>query len=155
GTVGYFVNPIALRADLSGDPSFSSVLERVRQDVIGALDHDAYPFTLLVQQLQPERDPSRSPLFQIFFALQKPHLPVEALLAPDVDGPDEDASRRAAVTLGGLDVEALPLHKRAAQFDLSLVLTENNGQLAGAFEYNRDLFDRTTIERMSRHFERI
>ncbi len=69
--VGYFVNPLPIRADLSGDPSFAALLGRVRQAVLGDLEHQEFPFALMVDRLQPDRDPSRSPLFQVMFVFQK------------------------------------------------------------------------------------
>src|SRR6185369_6430862 len=72
--VGYFVNPLAMRADLSGQPTFAELLERVRRTVLEAFAHQDYPFALLVQRLQPDRDTSRSPLFQTMFVFQQAHL---------------------------------------------------------------------------------
>src|SRR5262249_1928351 len=73
--VGYFVNPVALRPDFSQDLTFAEYLDRVRETVLGAFEHQDFPFPLLVERLQPERDPSRSPLFEVVFALQKTHGP--------------------------------------------------------------------------------
>ncbi len=69
--VGYFVNPVALRSNLSGDPRFRELSGRARATVLDAFKHQEYPFAEIVERLQPERDPSRSPIFQIMFALQK------------------------------------------------------------------------------------
>ena len=144
--VGYFVNPVVLRADFSGTPSFDEILRRVRQTVFDALDHDGYPFPLLVKQLQPERDPSRSPLFQVFFALQKPQLLVQEGLAPFVMG-----TEGGRIKLGELTLESMSLKQQAAQFDLSLTMTEMEGELIGSLDYNTDLFDQATIQRMAGH----
>ncbi|MCA1565778.1 MAG: amino acid adenylation domain-containing protein, partial [Acidobacteria bacterium] len=144
--VGYFVNPVVLRADFSGAPSFNEILRRARQTVFDALDHDGYPFPLLVKQLQPERDPSRSPLFQVFFALQKPQLLVQEGLAPFVMG-----TEGARIKLGDLTLESMSLKQQAAQFDLSLTMTEMEGELIGSLDYNTDLFDQVTIQRMAGH----
>ena len=148
--VGYFVNPIVLRADFSGRPSFNEVLGRVRQTVLDALDHDGYPFPLLVQQLQPERDPSRSPLFQVFFTLQKPQLLVQEGLAPFVMG-----AEGARIELGGLALESMSLPQQTAQFDLSLMMTEVEGGLIASLDYNKDLFDEVTIRRMAGHIQTL
>ncbi|HEX5876135.1 MAG TPA: non-ribosomal peptide synthase/polyketide synthase, partial [Pyrinomonadaceae bacterium] len=130
-TIGYFINPLALRAKISGDRSFSEFLAETRLTTLAAFEHQEYPFDLLVKQLQPARDPARSPLFQVMFAFQK----------GDV-----------ALKLGGLAVESLALDQRAAQFDLSLTVTEVDSKLDASFEYNTDLFDRSTIESLSESF---
>ncbi|HET9477906.1 MAG TPA: condensation domain-containing protein, partial [Pyrinomonadaceae bacterium] len=131
GTVGYFVNPLVLRAQISSERSFSDFLTETRQTALGAFEHQDYPFNLVVKQLQPERDPARSPLFQVMFALQK---------------------GEAALKLGGLPVEPIALDHRAAQFELSLTVVEVDSGLTASFEYNTDLFDALTIERLSGHF---
>ncbi|HEX2268845.1 MAG TPA: amino acid adenylation domain-containing protein, partial [Pyrinomonadaceae bacterium] len=131
GTIGYFVNPLVLRARLSGERSFSEFLAGTRQAALAAFAHQEYPFDLLVKQLQPERDPARSPLFQVMFAFQK----------GDV-----------ALKLGDLPVESLTLDQHTAQFDLSLTVTEAGSSLEASFEYNTDLFDVSTIERLSEYF---
>ncbi|HST21175.1 MAG TPA: AMP-binding protein, partial [Blastocatellia bacterium] len=148
--VGYFVNPLVMRADVSGTDSFNIILMRARQTVIEALDHESYPFPLLVKQLQPERDTSRSPIFQVLFALQKSHLLVEEGLAPFILGAEGSSMR-----LGELVLESMPLEKRVAQFDLSLSMTETKGELLGALEYNTDLFDEATIQRMAGRFQAL
>src|SRR5205085_330447 len=81
GVVGYFVSPVVMRASLAGDPTFEEFLGRVRQVVLGAFEHQDYPFPLLVERLHPQRDPARSPLFQVMFVLQRSHLLDEAGLA--------------------------------------------------------------------------
>ncbi|HZN06889.1 MAG TPA: amino acid adenylation domain-containing protein, partial [Pyrinomonadaceae bacterium] len=131
GAVGYFVNPLVLRAKIPRKRSFSEFLADTRLTVLAALEHQDYPFDLLVKQLQPERDPARSPLFQVMFAFQKDAVP----------------SR-----LGGLRMEPIVLEQRAAQFDLSLTVAEAGAELEASFEYNTDLFDAITIERLSEHF---
>jgi amino acid adenylation domain-containing protein/non-ribosomal peptide synthase protein (TIGR01720 family) len=131
-TIGYFVNPLVLRAKPSPERSFSEFIAETRLTTLAAFEHQEYPFDLLARQLQPERDPARSPLFQAMFALQKGNV---------------------ALKLGGLPVESLPLDQRAAQFDLSLTVTEVDSVLDASFEYNTDLFDPATIERLSENFQ--
>jgi amino acid adenylation domain-containing protein len=149
GTVGYFVNMLPLRADLSQDPVFGLFLDRVRQRVLEALAHEAYPFALLVERLQPERDPSRSPIFQVMFAFHQPP-PGRSSLSDFVVS---EAS--AGLHLGPLEVESISLPKRMAQFDLSLSVAETPAGFKASFEYNADLFEAETIARMVGHYTQL
>ncbi|HEX8090548.1 MAG TPA: condensation domain-containing protein, partial [Blastocatellia bacterium] len=148
--VGYFVNPLVMRAGVSEAESFNTILSRARQTVIEALDHEGYPFPLLVKQLQPERDLSRSPVFQVLFALQKSHLLVDEGLAHFLMG-----AEGSSLKLGELALESMLLEKRVAQFDLSLLMTEIGEELFGTIEYNTDLFDGATIARMAEQFQTL
>jgi amino acid adenylation domain-containing protein len=152
-TAGYFVNPLVLRAELGGDPGLASLVARARRDALGAFAHQDFPFALLVERLQPQRDPGRSPLFQVLFVLQKAQL---------ADGQDltgfalgEPGSRVELGGPGGLALAAVPLEQRIAQFDLTLTLGEVGGRLIASFDYNTDLFDAATVERLAAHFERL
>jgi amino acid adenylation domain-containing protein len=149
-TIGYFVNPLVMRADLSGGPSFETFLQRVRRTVLDAFAHQDYPFALLVKQLQPERDPGRSPLFQVTFVLQQAQLLKEQSLAAFALG-----EGGAQLKLGELVLEAMSLEQRVAQFDLSLVIAEVNGELLASLEYNTDLFDHAFAVRMGAHFRTL
>jgi amino acid adenylation domain-containing protein len=148
GLVGYFINPLPLRADFSDDPTFEEFLGQVRRTVLAAFEHQDYPFSLLVERLQPLRDPSRSPLFQVMFALQK---------TPQF-GEQEDLAAfalretGARMELGGLKLESLALEQRVAQFDLTLMVAEVEGGLACSLEYNTDLFDGETATGLLDHF---
>ncbi|MDF5732675.1 MAG: AMP-binding protein, partial [Rhizonema sp. PD38] len=148
--VGYFVNPVVLRADLSGNPTFEEFLNQVRSTVVDALTHQDYPFARLVEQLQPMREPSRSPLFQIMFVLQKAHLHGQEGLA--TFALEETGAR---IKLGDLELESIALNKRIAQFDLTLMIAEVDKVLSTCWEYNIDLFDATTITRMAGHFQTL
>ncbi|MFB7778620.1 amino acid adenylation domain-containing protein [Streptomyces bauhiniae] len=131
--VGTFVNTVVLRSDLDGDPSFEALLRRVHQDVVAAYSHQDLPFERLVDELQPNRDLSRNPLFQVMFELQ--HV------------------QSTPLRLDGLDVERVPSPWRTAKFDLTLSLGRRaDGRLHGLFEYATALFDRTTVERMAGHY---
>jgi amino acid adenylation domain-containing protein len=147
GIVGYLVNPVALRARLSGDMRFAALLEQIRQTVRAAFAHQDYPFALLVERLQPQRDPSRSPLFQVMFVLQKAQLLNDTGLNPFAVGLDG-----AQIALADLTIESVALEQQATQLDLTLSIAEVDGVLAAAFQYNRDLFDPETIARMAEHF---
>jgi amino acid adenylation domain-containing protein len=147
GLVGYFVNPVALHADLSGEPSFVEHLERVRQTTLNAFEHQDYPFPLVVEHLHPVRDPSRSPVFQTMFSVEKSHrLRDQGIARFVLDAPG------TRMTLGGLELEAHPIAQRAAQFDLSLTLVEDQARLIGAFEYDSALFEPATVERYANVF---
>ena len=137
--VGHFVNPLPLRADLSGNPTFAELLGRTRRTVHDGLEHQDYPFTLLVERLQPARDPSRSPLFQVLFTFQKAQRLDKEGLTPFAlreHGPRLD--------LGGFPLESVALEQRTAQFDLAMTTAETERGLAASLEYNTDLFDRET-----------
>jgi len=146
---GYFANPVVLRAQLQGSFTFKAFLEQVRQTVLGALDHQDYPFPLLVERLQPERDPSRSPLFQVNFVLQKPQ-PVGEVM--DLFTPGDTGTR---VNLGELELEPFDMAQQECQFDLSLEMMEVKNSLVGTFKYNTDLFEAATITRMVGHFQTL
>jgi amino acid adenylation domain-containing protein/non-ribosomal peptide synthase protein (TIGR01720 family) len=144
--VGYFVNPVVLRAELAGDPRFSAFVKRVRQMVLAALAHQDYPFAVLVDRLKPERDPSYSPLFQVLFVLEQPQGSVDPQLAPLVLGVPG-----AHMDLAELRLEAFPLEQRTAQFDLALAIKAGEHGLQATLRYNSDLFQPTTIRRMAGH----
>lgn len=135
--IGFFANSLALRTDLSGDPTVLELLARVREVALGAYAHQDLPFERLVEELRPDRDLSRHPIFQIMFEM----------MADEPDVPLED-----------LQTESLleELTGRAPKFDLTLWMAERgDGSLLGSVEYAPDLFDAATIERMLRHFRAV
>ena len=148
--IGYFVNPIALRARPSGRLTFEEFLSSTRRTVLDAFAHQDYPFPLLVERLQPSRDPSRSPVFQAMFLLQKAGRFQEAGLGSFALG-----EVGARVESGGLRLESVALEQRVAQFDLTLVVAETGDRLGATLEYNTDLFDRETVARMAGHFRTL
>ncbi len=148
--VGYFVNPLVFRAIVAGDAPFESLLAQVRRNVLGAFEHQDYPFSMLVERLQVARDPSRSPLFQVMFSMHKAHLPGDEGLSLFALG-----EAGARMKLGGLELESLPLKRRVAQFDLTLMVAEASEELYATFEYNTDLFDAATIEQMAQSFQTL
>jgi len=147
GLVGYFVNPVAQRADLSGNPEFEEFLKKNSRNVFETLRHQNYPFPLLVERLQPVRDPSRSPLFQVMFTLQKTHDPGNQSSAAFALG-----EQGMQIKLGELALESMTLEQRIAQFDLALVMAEVDEEIGGSLQYNTDLFAAQTIERIADHF---
>jgi len=132
--IGFFVNTLALRSDLSGDPTFQELLERIRETAMGAFEHQDLPFEKLVEELQPERDLSRSPLFQVMFTLQNAVFP--------------------NLQLPGLNVSVQEVDSGTVKFDLLLSLEENNG-LRGKLEYATDLFETATMQRLLGHFRTL
>lgn len=147
GLVGYFVSPVALRAELSANLSFKGLVDRVRQAVLDAFEHQPYPLDLLIKRLQPLRDPSRAPLFQVEFALQKSPFSSAPALASLAVG-----EAGARLDLNGLQLESIALERRVAQLDLVMRAAESDKQLIMSLEYNSDLFDAGTIIRMAEHF---
>ncbi|WP_179137850.1 non-ribosomal peptide synthetase [Candidatus Entotheonella palauensis] len=145
--VGYCVNPVVMRANLAGNPTVRGFLSQVRRTVLDALRHADYPFPLLVEHLQPQRDPSRSPLFQVSLVLQT--LAQEAALLPCFI-PHGASSQ--PIAFGDLVLEPYPLPQQEGAFDLGFQMAEVGSSLCGLLQYNRDLFDPVTIERMARHF---
>jgi len=135
GLIGFFVNTLALRTDLSGDPTFRELLRRVREVTLGAYAHPDIPFEQLVEELQPERDMSRTPIFQVALAMQNvPHHKLE---------------------LRGLTLRSEPTDSGTAKFDLTLFVTEQGAGLRAAMEYCTDLFDAGTIVRLLGHFRAL
>ncbi|HEY0605397.1 MAG TPA: amino acid adenylation domain-containing protein [Herpetosiphonaceae bacterium] len=148
--IGYFVNLLPLRATFAPGLAFDALLAQMRETVLGAFAHGDYPLSLIVEAAQPERDPSRQPLFQVVFALQAAQAQPERSLAAFAFG-----RPGAQIQLGDLRLESIALEQQIAQFDLSVMLAESDGGLVGSWEYNLDLFDAATIERMARHFQTL
>lgn len=149
-TVGYFVNPVVLRARPTGETPFIKFLDEVRRTVLAAFAHQEYPFELLVSKLQPERDPARSPLFQVMFAFNQARLLKDEGLAAFALG-----EAGAQMELGELTLEAVSLEQRVAQFDLTLAVAETGDELLASLEYNSDLFEAATVKRMLAHFRTL
>ena len=150
GIVGLFTNPVILRANCSGNPTFEAFLGQVRQTVLAALDHQDYPTLLLVERLRPARDLSRPPLCQVMFVLDKPHQLTEQRAGTFVLG---DSGLR--MNLGGIELEALALEHRAATLDLVMLTIETPQSLSVSIRYNSELFDPATITRIAKHFEAL
>jgi hypothetical protein len=133
GLIGFFVNTLVLRIEMAGEPTFRELLAQVRDVALDAYAHQDLPFEKLVEELKPERDPSRSPLIQVMFVLQ--NAPGGELMLP------------------GLEVSAQDLDTSTAKFDLTLELTERPDGLRGHLEYATDLFDPETIKHMAVQFQ--
>lgn len=148
--VGYFVNPVALRADLSQDPSFSQLLAETNQAVLDALANQDYPFPLLAEKLRPVRDPGRPPIFQVMFAMQRAHLLYQEGLSTFALG-----TSGLRMELGGIPLESVAIERRLSPFDLTMLVGDSEQDLGVAIEYNSDLFERSTIQRMLRHYSML
>jgi amino acid adenylation domain-containing protein len=136
GLVGFFVNTLVIRTDLTGNPGFRSLLQRVRQTALDAFDHQDLPFEKLVEELHPERQHNRHPLFQVM---------VFQVLAGEAQ----------AMALPGIQMEPLRVELNTNKFDLALALREDDVQTHGRLSYNTDLFDAPTIVRMIGHFQTL
>ncbi|HEU4962630.1 MAG TPA: amino acid adenylation domain-containing protein [Bacilli bacterium] len=132
--IGMFVNTVALRTDLSGHPSFETLLEQVNASVLAAMEHQEYPFDLVVEAVETKRDRSRNPVFSVMFV-------------------GEQASEQR--TLGGLQVEQMPPVVTTSKFDLTLFMREENGRVAFQLEYAEDLFAQETAARLLGHLQEL
>ena len=133
--IGFFVNTLVIRTDMSGDPRFTELLRRIRNVALGAFAHQHLPFDRLVEELQPERNLSHTPLFQVVFVLQNtPMDPVE---------------------VSGLVISPYEVDRGTSMFDMTITLGETRDGVTGWWEYNKDLFDDATIKRMLEHFESL
>ena len=134
--IGFFVNLLVLRTDLSGNPSFTELLQRVRQVTLAAYAHQDLPFDRLVKALQPQRYLSRTPpLFQVLLVLQ--NTPQKAFELPE------------------LSLKLLEVEDTTARFDLALFLKETEAGIEGEWQYNADLFNPTTINNFSTHLQNL
>jgi len=133
--IGFFVNTLIIRLNLTPDLTFDQLIDRVHQTALDAYAHQDLPFEKLVEHLQPERNLGSTPLFQVMFVPQN--------------------SSNEEVVLNGLTLTPYKLDTRTAKFDLILCMGETNHGWAGALEYNTDLFSSQTIERIATHFETL
>ncbi|HWS55025.1 MAG TPA: amino acid adenylation domain-containing protein, partial [Pyrinomonadaceae bacterium] len=130
--IGFFVNMLVLRVDLAGDPKFRELLARAKEASLGAYAHQELPFDLLVDELRPERDPGRSPLFQVAFGVQN--------------------QRQQSLELPGLTLSPYPFRYEAVRYDLTVWVSEEADGLAVQWAFRSDLFDAETVERMHAHY---
>jgi amino acid adenylation domain-containing protein len=142
GLIGFFINTLVLRVGVVGDESFDSLLKRVREIALDAQAHQDVPFEKLVEELQPERSLSHSPIFQVVFAFNN-NEQVEQ---------DEMSTGGVAVSVAGRTAKP---RATTAKFDLNMTLLEVGGRVRGLVEYNADLFNEPTIVRMSEHYKRL
>ena len=150
GVAGYFVNPVLLRARFDDAPTFDALLDRVARAAVDAMEHQDFPFPLLVERLQPRRDPAYAPLFQVSFVYQKPQKSRSGI---DWLGWTVEPGRR--VRWGGLEIAYFDQPQQEGQFDLELEMLDTGEELVGVFKYNTDLFERATAVRMAGSFEAL
>jgi len=137
GLVGFFVNTVALRTDLSGDPTFAEVLERVKAVVMEGFAHQDVPFDQVVERIRPARDASRNPLFQLMFTLAR---------SESAPGGDQ------WLELPGIEITDSTWLPPPAQFDLTMLAIDiDDTELSLELEYNVDLFDESTVVRLRSH----
>ena len=142
GLIGFFINTLPLRADLSGDPTFAESLRRARAACLDALAHADMPFDAVVEALAPERDPGRNPLVQVAFQLDNtPDTPLTLLGAEEQRGDGGEWNVPEAAT--------------STRFDLALKLIDGGDGIHGEFTYSTDLFEASTIERLAQRFRRL
>ncbi|HEY9284478.1 MAG TPA: condensation domain-containing protein, partial [Pyrinomonadaceae bacterium] len=133
--IGFFVNTLVMRARIDASASFRQLLGQVRDTVLQAYAHQDVPFEQIVEQLQPDRNLSYTPVFQVVFALQN--------------------TQQSSLELPGLSFSTTSVESTTVKFDLTLIMREAGEGLAGSLEYNSDLFEAETIERMLGHWERL
>jgi amino acid adenylation domain-containing protein len=134
GLIGFFVNMLVLRTDLSGNPTFLDLLQRVKEMTLAAYQHQDVPFEQIIEMLHPKRSLNRTPLYQVEFNLQRTPEPLE---------------------VSGLRFTPLDVQVMSSESDLSLVMFESETGLGGEFVYATDLFDPATVERMVGHFNNL
>src|SRR5262249_32676460 len=133
--IGYFVNALVLRTDLSGNPSFRELVGRVRRGCLEAYAHQDVPFERVVEILRPARDPSRTPLFQLLFVLE--NVPRDALI------------------MEGIEASVLPEECTTSHFDMTLGVQDRGEELLAFADYCTDLFEATTIARLLTHYQAV
>ena len=149
--IGYFVNVVVLRNDLSGEPSFREVLRRVRQVTLDAYDHQEMTLDQVVGAVNPPRDMSRHPLFQVMFALQNVELPQLDTRRPEMNGL-QNPFRPDGLSMAPLEDGPSP---RSSYFDLTLAFWQSGAMFRGEWNFSTDLFETETIDRMARHYQTL
>ncbi len=147
--VGYFINPVAVKGTFSENISFREFLQQIKKKVIGAVSHQDFPFSIIVDRLLHRRDPSRTPVFQTFFGLQKVQKndDIQEMLVPGNKGNQ--------VSWGKLLIESFELPQQEGQFDLTVEFVEGQKTFAGAFKYNTDIFEEENVKRMVSNFKNL
>ena len=148
--IGDFVNTIVIRANCSTNPTIAEFIVQVSQTLLNALNHQDYPFSLLVERLNPRRDPNISPIFQTMFVFQKPHN-----FTDFIDTVTDFYAEEGIMEMYGYQFESFPFPQQEGQFDLSIEMTGSEDLLKGVLKYNSDLFDKDSMKRMCKDFKAI
>jgi amino acid adenylation domain-containing protein len=135
GLIGFFINTLVMRTNLGGNPRFRELIRREREVALGAYAHQEAPFEKLVEEINPDRDLGHNPLFQVMMVLNN--------------------AKQRELEIRGLKMRWAGEESATAKFDLELILTEEGNGISGNLEYSCDLFDRETIRRVARHFEKV
>src|SRR5439155_17803303 len=143
--IGYMLNTLVLRADLSGNPSFLQVLERVRTTCMDAFANKEYPFRHLVDRLKLERDMSRMPLYQIEYLYISTENPVA----------QSPGTFEGKVELPGFELSVFGIDRKTSPVDLQITFGESSDRLDLMFEYNTDIFEAPAIDRLAQHLIRL
>ncbi|MCK5573332.1 MAG: amino acid adenylation domain-containing protein, partial [Bacteroidetes bacterium] len=141
-----------VRGDLSGDPTFAQFLDRFHDRVESAFAHDEIPFSMVVERLQPTRVLSHSPIFQVLFSWQKTTQIVDPQRMASFVLGEREGKR---LSIEEFHMDPMPLPRRVVPFDLSLLVAESDGELAVTLEYNTDLFQEATADRILSHFHTL
>lgn len=147
--VGYFVNPVPIRTEIHGNETVKALMDRVSSTVGAALEHQEFPFSRIVRDLDMARDPSRSPIFQVMFAMER---------SAEIDAHGFAATllntEGASISIRGYEIEAMAVKRDRAQFDLTFVLEEFDDAIFGVIDYRTDLWEPETIDRMAVQYRR-
>ncbi len=147
--VGDFINMLPIVSTVGDNPTLAAYIQQLKNTVLEALEHQAYPFPLLVEDLQPHRLSSRSPIFQASFILQSMNQlsDLSHFMFPSEKG--------AAIDFGGLTIQPYHIQQQEGQLDLTLELIETDGKVMGAFKYNTQLFKRASMKQMAQHYHAL
>jgi non-ribosomal peptide synthetase component F len=149
GLIGFLVNMLALRTDLSGNPGFDELLKRVRTTTIGAWSHQDLPLTQILAQVQPGRDLGRNPLFQVQFSLLTPDR------NPAVYGYGLEMGQIETIELPGLVMSPVEVKFDNARYDIAIFLWDMPEGIEGTLEYSRDLYEPATMERFVERYKTL
>lgn len=150
-TLGYFINPVVIRATMTPSLTFTDFLAQIHETLLAAADHDMYPFPLLVEELQPDRESNRYPIFDVAFLWQKTtHLVKTKQMSSFAVGGKEEH-----LEIGNLQYESVGLPSRVTPFELAMLMGDTGEKLTATLEYSTDLYDAPDIQRMLGHFETL